>query len=205
MRVELLSQATIVRLARKLAHAIQDSGYEPDVIVAIARGGYVPARLLCDYLDIYRLASFRISHYTGAEKLPEAVLTDPLCAELHGKNVLLVDDVDDSGETLALARDYLATFGPGELRVAVLHHKRTSCLLPDYYAQTVVRWRWLVYPWAVTEDVLGFVRRMRPIPASIDEACRRVDETYGVRISRQAMADVFRLLDRGQAGERNPA
>jgi len=57
----------------------------------------------------------------------------------------------------------------------------------------------------VTEDVLGFVRRMRPVPASIDEACRRVDETYGVRISRQAMADVFRLLDRGQAGERNPA
>ncbi|MGC8855160.1 MAG: phosphoribosyltransferase [Halothiobacillaceae bacterium] len=56
MNVELVSWASFHRLARDLAQRIRASNFQPDMIVAIARGGVVPARVLCDYLDIMDLA-----------------------------------------------------------------------------------------------------------------------------------------------------
>lgn len=193
IEIELLSETAVIALCRTLARQIQDSGYSPDVVVAIARGGYVPARYLCDYLNLYDLTSFRISHYTGARKSDETRLSDPLSIDISGLRVLLVDDVDDSGDTLQLALSYLRGFSPEEVRVAVLHHKLSSTVLPEYYAHEVVHWRWLVYPWAVTEDVLGFIKRMHPPPATVDEAVARMQADYGVSIPAEVMNGVFRL------------
>jgi len=78
LKVELVSNATVTRLSRKLAHKIQDSGFTPDIIICIARGGYIPARLICDYLNIYNLTSIRIKHYTGSSKSETARLLDSL-------------------------------------------------------------------------------------------------------------------------------
>ncbi|MGD8812526.1 MAG: phosphoribosyltransferase, partial [Thioalkalispiraceae bacterium] len=103
LKIELVSNASVVRLARKLAHLVQDSGYQPDIIICIARGGYVPARLVCDHLNIYNLASIRIRHYTGAEKQQNAELIEPLSINIRGMKVLLVDDIDDTGDTLQVA------------------------------------------------------------------------------------------------------
>jgi hypoxanthine phosphoribosyltransferase len=193
IEIELLSESTVTALCRTLARQIQDSGYAPDIVVAIARGGYVPARYLCDYLNLYDLTSFRISHYTGARKSGETRLSDPLGVDIRGLSVLLVDDVDDSGDTLQLALSYLRGFEPEEVRVAVLHHKLSSTVLPDYFAHEVVHWRWLVYPWAVTEDVLGFVNRMHPSPMTVDEAIERMQADYHVSIPVEVMDGVFRL------------
>jgi hypoxanthine phosphoribosyltransferase len=55
MNVELVSWASFHRLARDLALRIRASNFQPDMIVAIARGGVVPARVLCDYPDIMDL------------------------------------------------------------------------------------------------------------------------------------------------------
>ena len=68
MRCELLTWQHFLKLARELAYQVRDSGYQPDLIIAIARGGLMPARLLSDYLDVADLASFRIVHYRGAEQ-----------------------------------------------------------------------------------------------------------------------------------------
>ena len=85
---EIISWAGINKLSRNLSLKIGKSGFRPDIVVAIARGGYVPARLLCDYLYLTNLSSFRIAHYTsGAEKQPRAELVDKLCRDLDGKKV----------------------------------------------------------------------------------------------------------------------
>ena len=194
MKVELVSFAAINRLTRKLAHKIQDSGFKAEIIICIARGGYVPARLLCDLLNIYDLASIRIRHYTGSEKTEKAVLLEPLAASISGKNVLLVDDIDDSGETLEVARNYLNELRPGDVRVAVLHHKTVSTIKPDFYAQKIVQWRWVTYPWAIVEDVLGFVKNMQPRPVSVEAATERLAQDYKLKVTSQVMEDVFRLL-----------
>ena len=52
IRCELISWTAVQHLTRSLAAKIRASGFRPDVVVAIARGAYVPARLLCDHLDI---------------------------------------------------------------------------------------------------------------------------------------------------------
>lgn len=194
LKVELVSSATVTRLCRKLAHKIQDSGFNPDIVICIARGGYIPARLICDYLNIYNLTSIRIKHYTGSDKSETARLLEPLSIDIQGMNVLLVDDIDDTSDTLQLAQDYLKGLNPKEIKIAVLHHKITSTLTPDFFAQKIIRWRWITYPWAIVEDVLGFVKKMQPQPSTIEQAIERTAQDYGIKVSKQVMQDVFRLL-----------
>lgn len=194
LKVELVSNAKVARLCRKVAHQIQDSGFNPDIVICIARGGYIPARLICNYLNIENLSSIRIKHYTGSDKSDIAQLLEPMCIDIQGMKVLLVDDIDDTGDTLQLALDYIKSLSPSELKVAVLHHKLISSLVPDYFAQKIVNWRWITYPWAVIEDVLGFVKKMQPQPATIEQAIERTAQDYGIKISKQVMEDVFRLL-----------
>jgi hypoxanthine phosphoribosyltransferase len=194
LKVELVSNAMVSRLSRKLAHKIQHSKFNPDIVICIARGGYIPARLICDYLEIYNLTSIRIKHYTGSDISGSASLIDPLCIDIQGMNVLLVDDIDDTGDTLQLALDYLTGLNPEEIKVAILHHKVISGLMPDYYAQKITHWRWITYPWAIVEDVLGFVKKMQPQPTTVEQAIERTAEDYGIKVSKQVMQDVFRLL-----------
>jgi len=194
LHIEMLTLAKVQNLSRRLARRIQDSGFHPDIIIAIARGGFVPARLLCDYLDIYNLTCIRIAHYTGTEKGEQARLSIPLNIDIRDMAVLLVDDIDDSGDTLQLALDHLRGFNPAEIRIAVLHHKIISSVVPDYFAKKITHWRWITYPWAITEDLLGLVKKMQPAPTTVDETIARVAQDYGLRISETVMEDVYRLL-----------
>lgn len=198
--IEILSLSKTQKLSRRLARQVLADHFYPDVVIAIARGGFVPARLLCDYLDVYDLSCIRIAHYTGTDIHQQARLTIPLNIDIRGKSVLLVDDVDDTGDTLQLALTHLHGFDPASIRIAVLHHKVVSSVTPDYYAEIVTHWHWITYPWAITEDMLGLVRKMQPAPASIDEAIIRLFQNHGVRISKQVMQDVFHLLNANKDG-----
>jgi len=192
IHAEIISWATVHNLARKLALMIRRSGFQPDCIVAIARGGFIPARLLCDFLDITDLSSFRIVHYSaGADKHKEARLVDPLCRNLDGRSVLLVDDISDTGATLELARDHLVHHGAGPTRFAVLQHKKTSTMIPDYYAHEIIKWRWIIYPWAITEDISGFIERMPRRPADTGETLRLLEQYYGLLIRPSLMEKIL--------------
>lgn len=192
MRCELVTWAQVYRLCRRLAGMIRNAGFQPDMIVAVARGGYVPARLLCDFLGIYDLVSIRVAHYEGGAHMnPQARLASPLSADLRGIKVLLVDDVNDTGETLSLAIDHIKSLAPAQLKVAVLHHKQVSPVLPDFYAQKILAWRWLIYPWAVFEDLGDLLDAMTPRPASPQEASARLEAEYGIRAPRQTIEEIW--------------
>jgi hypoxanthine phosphoribosyltransferase len=193
---ELISWATVNSLSHVLAVKIRKTRYRPDIVVAIARGGYVPARLLCDSLNLTDLSSFRIAHYIeGSQKQQKALLVESLCRDLSGKNVLLVDDVSDTGDTLELARNHLAEHGAETIRIAVLHHKQTSTVEPDYFAHRVIKWRWIIYPWAVTEDVTGFIERMPHRPADAGEAVKLLQQYYGVKIRQSLVEEILAARD----------
>lgn len=185
-------------LARKLAQRVRASGYRPDVIVAIARGGLIPARVLSDLLEQPDLTSFRIEHYRASQRQAQARVRDPLTADLAGRRVLLVDDVTESGDTFVVALEHLRSRGePAEVRTATLHHKTISPCVPDYYAQKVVKWRWIGYPWAVAEDLGHFIRAMSPRPDSPDEVARRLAADHGIRVPRRLLVEVLALLEAG--------
>jgi hypothetical protein len=197
MCCELVSWDQFHTLARQLALRVQSSGFKPDMIVAIGRGGYMPARVLSDYLDIYNLSGFKIEHYRAAKKQAEARVRYPLSANVKGLKLLLVDDVSDGGETFEVAVSHLHERGPpAEIRTAVLHHKIVSSFIPDFYAAEVTEWRWLIYPWAILEDVSGFIRELGLVDASPERMEAEIEVVYGVRISGETLSDANALARR---------
>lgn len=160
-RCELISFNEVLRLSRSLARKIKASGYIPDLIVSIGRGGYVPGRLISDFLLFNDLTSMKIEHYArAADMREEARIKFPIPVDIAGKKILVVDDVTDTGETLNLAVAYILNLKPASVRTAVLQHKTCSSFTPDFYAQKIIKWRWIIYPWARYEDLAGFTEKI---------------------------------------------
>ncbi|MEM0365848.1 MAG: phosphoribosyltransferase [Acidilobaceae archaeon] len=163
VRVKLVSWDEIVDWTRRLANIIEESGWRPDVIIAVARGGYVPARLLCDFLDVTDLISIQSQHWVEAARMAEkAILRYPYKVDLTELNALLVDDIVDTGESLILARDYIVKeWRPKELRIAAMQWiSPVAKIKPDYYLIEVKEWVWFQYPWTRLEDISQFITRI---------------------------------------------
>lgn len=198
MYCELISWSEVQRLCQQLAGLIQTSGYQPDIVVAIGRGGYIPARLVCDYLDIMALTSIKIEHYlSGSSVQQQAVIRYPLCVDIKDQRVLLIDDVNDSGDTLDIAIQHLLAAKPSEIRTAVMHHKIVSDFHMDFYAKKVIKWRWLIYPWAVKEDVCSFLQRLSPAPKSIEQAQAGLADYFHIRLPKQQLEYIYGLYKSG--------
>jgi hypoxanthine phosphoribosyltransferase len=195
MRCELVSWNQFYSLVRKLAFAIRAAGYRPDVVVAIGRGGYVPARVLCDYFDVMDLASIKLEHYHATERQARVQVKYPLVADLTDRRVLVVDDVSDTGETFEAALEHVYGHSrPADVRTAALHHKQVSRFVPDYYAEKVTRWRWIIYPWAVVEDVSALVNKLNLVQQNPDLVAEQLERAYGIRLSREMLGDVLNLM-----------
>jgi len=184
------------RLAKMLAERIRSSGYRPDLVIAIGRGGFIPARILCDLLSISRLTSVKAEHWgTPAEKEDRAVIRYPLCIPIEGAKVLIVDDVTDTGESMALVLEYVKALGPSEVRTAVLQHKEVSRFVPDYYAVVCPVWRWIVYPWALHEDLVGFLRKiLREGPLDPGELEEELARRFRLSASGEEIGEAIREL-----------
>jgi len=193
---ELITWQRVYSLSRILARRIRMAEYHPDIIVAIGRGGYVPARILADLLGLMALTGIRIEHYHGAHKGAIARIKEPLSVDISGRRVLLVDDVSDSGDTFEVAIRHLLDYGrPAEIRSATLHHKKVSRIEPDFYAARIVKWRWLIYPWAVIEDLTSFASEMKPVPQDIHTLGRRLLQERGIKAPTSSLEDVLTLLN----------
>ena len=196
---ELVSWSHFQTLARVLAEKIRKADFQPDMMIAIGRGGYMPARLLSDFFGIMDLADIKIEHYRGTHKQSSAVIKYPLRANMSAKKVLLVDDVSDSGDTFNTAIHHILQMGkPLQLRTAVLHHKITSAFTPDFYAAKIVKWRWLIYPWAVTEDISSLIEAEIPLPASHEQIKQHLLQHHGITVTEQQLQDALLLVGRGK-------
>lgn len=192
IRCEYITWPHFYRLSRKLSLRVHDSGFKPDIIIAIGRGGYMPARIISDFMHVMNLASFKIEHYRGTQKKKRVVVRYPIGQGVAGNKVLLVDDVCDTGDTFAVAMKHLEErIDPTEIRTAVIHYKKTSSFIPDYYARRMVKWRWIIYPWAVAEDISEFIRQMQPRPGTIDEIRKNLARDYAVSIPEQVISDML--------------
>ena len=192
---QIISWSKIQNLARLLAQKLRTDNFIPDTIIAIGRGGYMPARYLSDYLGIFDLTSFKIEHYHGTRKHSKALIKYPLTADVSNKRILIVDDVSDSGDTFEIAIQHILEHGtPLVLKTAVLHHKLTSVFVPDYYGQKIVKWRWLIYPWAVTEDLSTMIASEMSIDMPIPEIAAQLKTKHGISVSPQHIQDALTLL-----------
>ena len=103
----------IETLTVKLFQKLKENHFYPDVIAGISRGGLVPARIISDLYLTYdgdkpTLSVMQIGLYSGIGKTnKEPIIYQDLPGHIHGKNILLIDDVADSGISLEFALEYL--------------------------------------------------------------------------------------------------
>ncbi len=194
MRVRLIGLDEVVEACDRVAQAIDAAGVKVDTIVAVARGGFMPARFLCDFLNVSRLLSIKVRHYeAGARSGGGAKVEYPLNGDIAGLNVLLVDDVNDSGRTLEAALPYLHEQAPASLHTAVLHEKTNTTCSADFKAEIIREWRWLLYPWAVVEDAGQFIRQMDPPPQTREAIAEGLKARHELTLSPQQLERVIRF------------
>jgi len=199
MPARIITWDYVVKLCKRLAEEIRRSGYRPDVVVAIARGGFVPARLLCDYLGITDLLSIKVEHWVETGRhIEEAVLRYPFSYDLRGKRVLVVDDICDTGESVIVAKSEVEKRGPKEVKVAVMQWiSPIAKVKPDYFAEEIKEWEWQLYPWCDYEDKCNLIRRIlneEKRPLSMDEIASKFEKYYGVKYSAEELSEVIPLM-----------
>jgi uncharacterized protein len=193
MPVRLIGLDEVVTACDWVARAVLEGGCRPQTVVAIARGGFMPARFLCDFLGVSGLLSIKVRHYgAGARSAGSATVEYPLGGEIRDQRVLLVDDVNDSGDTLEAALSYLRDLAPAALHTAVLHEKATTTCPADFKAEVIRQWRWVLYPWAVVEDVGQFIRDMDPAPDTLQGIRDALQARHGLTLSAAQLQRVIR-------------
>jgi uncharacterized protein len=100
--------------------------------------------------------SLRLQHW-GVTATPsgKAELTEGLSGPVTGLDVLVVDDITDTGESLALATAHVREAGARRVESATCLHITRSTCVPSYYAEEIPRegWVWIVFPWNYWEDL----------------------------------------------------
>ncbi len=158
MRFIVLSWSDVRDACTQIANRIVGDGRRFGTIVALSRGGLIPARILSDLLDIGDVRVIGVKYYEGVDRtLSHPTITQPLTQPISlgpsKDNVLFVDEVVDSGRSLLTALRHALPDGVGDtVAIAALCVTERSEPLVDYYALKKVKGRdWFVYPWELVE------------------------------------------------------
>ena len=151
---EVLTWELFGSASRELAVQVAESGYRPDLIFSVARGGLFVAGALGYALDVKNLHVANVEFYTGVdERLPVPIMLPPVpnALDLSGARVLVADDVADTGATLKLVRDFCVGH-VADVRCAVVYEKSRSTVQCEYVWRRTDRW--INFPWSTLPPVV---------------------------------------------------
>ena len=152
---EVLTWERFGTATRELAAEVVRDGFRPDIVLAIARGGLTVAGALAYALGVKNCFAMNVEFYTDVdERLDVPVVLPPSLdlVDIRGLQVLIADDVTDTGRTLELVRKEI-TEHVAAARCAVLYQKPRSVITPEYvWARTE---RWIDFPWSAPGPVPG--------------------------------------------------
>jgi uncharacterized protein len=158
-----------------LAERTRADDFRPDIIIGVARGGWIPARILADLLGISSLANLGIAFYSDiAQTGKKPVITQPISDKIEGKIVLMVDDVADTGQSLKIGRDHVSELQPRNLKLATIYKKPWSILTPDYFNS--VSDAWIIFPWEQAESTRSLKKKLTAQGFTLTEIKRQLLE-----------------------------
>lgn len=196
---ELVSWKRFYELCNQLAETISIAGYQPDLIIAIGRGGWIPGRVLSDMMGQFNLTSIKVEHYQETQHHQVAQVRYPLTANIDGKRVLILDDLCDSGDTFDVAVEHVRSKGhPLDIKTACLLYKQVSSFVPDFYVEKLQEWRWITFPWAVVEDIRGLLKRVNRMPSTKSELMAMLRTQYGIELEPLATMAVWAAIKRDE-------
>jgi len=152
---EILDYAKYGTAVRELAQVVADDGYRPEMILSIARGGLFVAGSLGYALSVKNIYVMNCEYYTGVdERLPVPVMLPPYVdfVDMEGANILIADDVADTGHTLKMVHDFCVD-RVAEVRTAVLYEKSHSLVKCDYVWKRTDQW--INFPWSTEPPVVS--------------------------------------------------
>lgn len=116
------------------------NSFQPDIILAVARGGLTLSHFMAQAMNIRNLFSLNSIHYNNETKLDTfEIFNIPDLSNI--KKVLIVDDIVDSGETMVEILKILKNkFSNTEFKIATLFYKKTALIQPDFSVKEVNCW-----------------------------------------------------------------
>lgn len=125
---------------KKVSEKITRDGFNPDLIIGILRGGIIPAVLVSVLLKNKNLFAVKCDSYDSDlferdRGRTQPKITQSVETSLRNKNVLLVDDVSETGASMKAVVDMLSKKKPKEIRTLVLYCKTWSKFKPDYFGE----------------------------------------------------------------------
>jgi hypoxanthine phosphoribosyltransferase len=166
----------IYNLCLDLADEIKKNKFNPEVIVGIARGGWIPARILSDLLGNSYTANLKIDFYRGVGETKERpIITQTISTIVEGKKVLIADDVADSGKSLKVAKEHLEQCGATQVKIATIYYKPWSIIKPDFYIKETEAW--IIFPWERKEFVSKMMESLRAKGLSHDEIMKEIEKS----------------------------
>lgn len=133
------------RDAKALAWRLSEAG-PWDKVIAITRGGLVPSAIVARELEIRLIDTICVSSYDHQAQADIEVIKP---AEASGRNVLLIDDLVDTGRTAKAVRQYIP-----DAHFATMYVKPAGRPMVDSYVTEVSQDTWIFFPW---DTALSFV------------------------------------------------
>ena len=151
---ENLSWQRFGEASRDLAKVIAADGFEPDLILSIARGGLFLAGSLGYALAVKNLHVMNVEFYDGVGStldMPVMLPPVPSAVDFSAQKVLIADDVADSGRTIELVHTFIKDHVE-EVRSAVIYEKPRSLIKCNYVWRRTDRW--INFPWSCEGPVV---------------------------------------------------
>jgi hypoxanthine phosphoribosyltransferase len=158
MEFEVISWEHFYQLTLELVEKVLKSGYMPEVIVGVSRGGLVPLRIFSDEFEETEIGVIRVAFYEDVKKTGrEPRILQDVNVDVSDKRVLVVDDVADTGRSLEIVRRHIEDKGAREVRVATVYYKPWSTFKPDYYVKKTEKW--IIFPHEIGETVRSLAKK----------------------------------------------
>jgi len=152
----------------ELSRRIKRSGFKPDIIIGVARGGWPPARILSDLLENPNIANIKAEFYLDIYKTKEKPrITQPVSTQVKNKQLLVVDDVADSGKSLKLVKEHLLERGASKVKTCTIYYKPWSIITPNYYIKKTKAW--VIFPWERRESTRKIGQKLKEKGKTLDE------------------------------------
>ncbi|WP_337860725.1 phosphoribosyltransferase [Ferroplasma sp.] len=189
-----VSWSEIEEWTKGIMKMVIEDKYNPDIIIGIARGGLVPARMVADYLFKKDLVSIKTEHWGVTATVDgKAVLKEKLNYDIAGKKVLIVDDITDTGESMKLSYNYIKSLNPAEVKTTSMLYVNDSKYTPDYYGKGLQKeqWAWFIFPWNVYEDTYNLAKKFMEDPVTVEALKEKLSENYGLNVDQVNVEEVL--------------
>lgn len=147
-----LSWNDIISDCNRLIDLIEQSAYNIETIVMIQRGGCIPGTIMshkikCDDVHIIKIRTTETDDIRSSRLSTPVIFIPSIIKNIRNRNVLIIDDVTNTGVTLEYAKKEILKYQPATCKTAVLvwdGDNNEKCTA-DYYARHSPSW--VIFPW----------------------------------------------------------